>query len=306
MNQTTVQQICNIATSVVSAFALVLNAFGIYLLKASPIGCSNQVKLIMNVSVCDVIISSASLSLMALDLCGYHLPESGISLVIWASRTAIYHVWYSMFYLLTFDRFLGCNFPFKYRAMTVGTTCKIILLIAWMIPLILIPLFCFLDTKTIRVFYNKKMWISLDATFLCLFAITYSSVFYRKKRRNSQFTNKIAGSDNQHFFVVTTAILVAFLFLETIPSVISAILITVDQKRRDMLSHYFELVWNCNLLADPLIYVFLQRNVRATALSKLRHFFGLVRKVHVVEIEMKTFNISRDNMETKNIHINSA
>ena len=306
MNESTVKQVCNIATSVVSALALTLNACGIYLLKASHIGASNQVKLIMNVSVCDVIISSASLTLMSLDLCGYHLPESGISLAIWASRTAVFHAWYCMFYLLTLDRFLGCNFPFKYRAMTGGKTCKITLLIAWMIPVILIPLFCFLDTKAIRIFYNKSMWISLDATFLCLFAITYSSVFYQKKRRNSQFQIKNAGSDNQRFFAVTTAILVAFLFLETIPAVISAILITVDPKRRDMLSHYFELVWNCNLLSDPLIYVFLQRNVRATALSKLRHFFGLVRKVHVVEIEMRTFNISRDNMEIKNAATNSS
>ena len=256
--------------------AFIFNIIGFYLLKSSRLGNSIQIKIIMNLSCCDIFISTTTIIVMALHFNGQPLLTSRAAQVVWAHRTAVYHTWFGMFYLLTIDRFLGCNFPFRYRALTSPKKCKIILVVSWVIPIILAPIFIVLDTMEVRVYFNKYLWVVYDVTFLLLFLITYSSVFYRKQKSTQKIRlRNTKGPGNQKFFALTAAMLTAFLFLETIPVIVSACITMVSIETRDVFQHVFELCWNSNLLLDPFIYIYLMPRVRHTAFCKLRSLCGM-------------------------------
>ena len=267
--------IFNIITMTICILAFIFNIIGLYLVKSSRLGNSIQIKIIMNLSCCDIFISTTTIVVMVLHFSGHPLVRSRAAQVIWAHRTAVYHTWFGMFYLLTVDRFLGCNFPFRYRTLTSPKKCKIILGVSWVIPIILAPIFSVLDTMKVRVYFNKYLWVVYDGIFLLLFMVTYSTVFYRKQKSTQKIRRRSTkGPGNQRFFALTAAMLTAFMFLETIPVIVSACITMVSIETRDVFQHVFELCWNSNLLVDPFIYIYLMPRVRRTAFNKLRILCG--------------------------------
>lgn len=268
--------IFNVIAMTISILAFIFNIIGIYLVKSSRLGNSIQIKIIMHMSCCDIFISTSTIAVMALHFNGHQLMTSKVTQVIWAHRTAVYHTWFGLFYLLTVDRFLGCNFPFRYRALTSPKKCNFILGFSWVIPIILGPIFSILDTMEVRVYFNKYLWPVYDGIFLLFFIVTYSSVLYRKQKSTQKLHRRSTKAPgNQKFFALTAAMLIAFLVLETIPVIVSACLTMVSIETRDVFQHVFEVCWNSNHLVDPIIYIYLMPKVRRTAMNKLRILCGM-------------------------------
>ena len=269
---------CNVLSICIVVSAIIFNVFGIYVLMVAKAGKSNQIKIIVSLSVADILNCFGFIVQISLDMSGHKALESKTGLVIWMIRAVIYHPWYSMFYLLTFDRFLACNFPFKYRSLFGRNTMRNVLIVIWVISLIPAPVYCFLDMAKIRVFYDVYVWAALDSIFVFLFVVTYVSIYYRKKRSNLQFRHRDTNDDNQRFFLVTTLILVGFVFFAIIPDLTMSLLHSYAENASLAAQPGFELWWNINMLIDPLIYVFLQHKFRATAVSKVHKWCGLLRR----------------------------
>ena len=274
-----IYQICKIAVTAINCLAILCNIIGIYLLKASRLGKSVQTQIIFNLSCCDIVMSSGSLAVMILDFYGHKLATSKVAQVIWAHLVlSVCITWYNMYNLLTFDRFLGCNFPFRYRALVSTKKCRIIVGISWMMTMILGPTFSILNTMKVSAFCFKYVFVTCDSLFLCLFFVTYASVFYRKKQSTQNARRQHAGAQNQRFFALTAAMLACFLLFETIPTIGSAALTMDDSETRYLIEIVFQLCWNTNLLIDPIIYIFLMPRIRQTALKKLRSLHDIIRK----------------------------
>ena len=270
-------QFSNIATRVINSLALIVNILGIYMLKASRLGNSVQAQIIMNVSCCDILISAATFIVMTLHSYGHTLGTSKVAQVVWAHRMGVYHTWFIMFYWIATDRFLGCNLPLRYRAIVTIQKCKSVVGISWMIAAILWLVFSVLDTMKMRASYHRYyLWVIGDAIYLFFFIVTYVSVLYRKKQSTQKFHEASPRAGNQQFFASTTAILLAFLLLETIPTLGSAIMERLEPQ--EFLQHIFELCWNTNLLVDPLIYIFLMQRVRVTTLHKFHSLCRIFRR----------------------------
>lgn len=295
-------QFYNIATSVINNLALIVNILGIYLLKAARLGSSVQTQIMVSVSCCDILISTATFIVMMLNFYGHTLGTSKMAQVAWAHRMGVYHTWFIMFYLLATGRFLGCNFPFRYRAIVTPRKCKIVIGVSWMIAIILWLVFSILETTEIKAFYHRYyLWLVCDAVFLFFFIVTYASVFYRKKQSTMRFHKTNSRTANRRLFASTTTILVAFILLETIPTIGGAIVERVQPP--EFFQHIFELCWNTNLLVDPFIYIFLMPRVRATAVHKFRslcRIFGRNRAA-VAPTNNSAFTIS-----PKVVHITKA
>lgn len=271
-------QFYNIATTVICTLALIFNVLGIYLLKATRLGSSFQRNIIVSLSCCDILISSGTLIIITLQFFGHKLMTSRAAQVVWGLREGVYHTWISLFYLLTVDRFLGCNFPLRYRTWTYAKKCRIILGLSWGIAILLGPIFNILDPMQVRVYSNRYLWPIYDGIFLFLFMVTYVSVFYRKKQSIQNLHRTSSGPGNQRFFALTLAMLTAFILFETIPTIVSAAIAMESLKTRDVFQHIFELCWNINYLVDPFIYIFLMPRVRNTAINKLRSLCLMFRK----------------------------
>ena len=268
---------CNVLSIVVVVSAILFNAVGIYILKAARIGKSNQIRIIISLSVADILNCVGFLAQLSVDMSGHQALHSTPGLVIWMIRAVIYHPWYATFFLLTIDRFLACNFPFKYRSTFGRNTMRNIIVVMWTVTLIPGPIYCFFNMEKIRVFYDVYVWVALDAIFVLLFVVTYGSLYYLKKRSNLQIRHRDTGDDNHRFFLVTTVILVGFIFFAIIPDFTMSLLISYAERTSIIAQPGFELWWNVNMLIDPFIYVFLQQKVRDTALGKIRNCFRTLR-----------------------------
>lgn len=276
-------RITNIATCILGILSIVLNAFGIYILHTSSIGGSNQIQLIISLSFSDICISVVTLCMTVLSLIGHSLPGSTTFLYVWSQRASMSHAWYSMYFLLTLDRFFGGNFPFKYRAYATKKRLKIILAICWITSLAVGPTFCLpmFDLKKVYIFCNTYLWLSYDTFFLALFIITYTSILYRKIHRDEQFRRANTGSEHQRFFLVTTSLLLAFIVLEVLPSIISSLLSLRNERFHNSATAFIDFAWQLNILVDPIIYIFMQPVVRQTAVERIRHLLRFARRVEV-------------------------
>ena len=274
-------RITNLVNCILEILAIILNAFGIYILHISSIGGSNQIQLIISLSFSDICISVLTLCMTVLSLIGHSLPGSKALLYVWSQRASMSHAWYLMYFLLTLDRFFGGNFPFKYRAYATKKRLKIILGICWIASLAVGPTFCLpvFDLKKVYIFCNTYLWLSYDTLFLALFIVTYASILYRKVHRDEQFRRANAASENQRFFLVTTSLLVAFIVLEVLPSTISSILSLRKERFHNLATAFIEFAWQLNILVDPIIYIFLQPVARQTAVEKIRHLLRFARQV---------------------------
>eukprot|EP00795_Rhopilema_esculentum_P011618 gene11618-21859_t len=266
---------CNILSIIVVVCAIVFNICGIYILKIAKVGRSNQILIIISLSIADILNSFGFICQISVELSGHAALDSEAGLIVIMIRAAIYHSWYAMFYLLTLDRFFACNFPFKYRSISGKNTMRNLLIVVWIFGLIPAPVYCFLDMEKIKVFYFNFVWISCDVIFVVLFVVTYCSLFYHKKRSNLQFRQGETNDDNHRFFIVTTVILVGFLFFTIIPDI--AMSLIHAKKTIILVTPAFELWWNINMLIDPFIYVFLQPRFRKIALTKIHGLCTLKR-----------------------------
>ena len=191
---------CNVLSIVVVVSAILFNAVGIYMLKAAKIGKSNQISIIISLSIADILNCIGFLAQLSVDMSGHQALHSTPGLVIWMIRAVVYHPWYATFFLLTFDRLLACNFPFKYRSIFGRNTMRNVIIAIWTVTLIPGPIYCFFDMAKIRVFYDVYVWAALDAIFVLLFVATYGSIYYRKKRSNLQFHIRIPVMTTIGFF----------------------------------------------------------------------------------------------------------
>lgn len=265
-----VPKIFDMITTAISTLALIFNLFGIYLLETSRLRNSFQIQIITNLSTCDVLISTANLISMVLKFNCHELLTSPMVQGIWALREGVYHTWIIMFYLLTLNRFFGCTFPLKYRALLSPMKGRIILAVSWGVTIILGPTFVVADTLAVRVISNKYLWLIYDGIFLSLFFVTYATVFYRKRKSNQSFHRQNYAQGNQRFFKMTATMLAAFILFETVPTIGSTALTMTSVKIRDVFQYLFELFWSLNLLVDPIIYIYVMPRVRNAALNVFR------------------------------------
>ena len=281
MTEITFESSTHIIVFILNIFTILLNTFGIYILHASTIGGSNQIKIIMGLSLSDIAMSITSICISVLSLIGHSLPDSQIALYVFLPRAGTVHAWYSMNFLLTLDRLFGSNFPFKYRIYATKRRLKITMAICWIISLAVAPIFYLpmFDLKKIYLVCNRYLWISYDAVFMALFIVTYTSILYRKIRRNVHLRRATIPSENQRFFLVTTSLMVAFIFLEVVPSIASSVLVSMDGKLSLTQIAITEFAYQLNTLSDPIIYIFLQPVVRQTAATKIRTVLGLGSRV---------------------------
>ena len=275
-----VENSLDIAKNVVVALAVILNGIGICLLQISKVKKTIQLLIIKNLSAVDLVLAIGWLGEIIIHK--VTKSKSGRLYAIWWSlRAGVYVAWYGIIYMLTLDRFIGCHFAIKHRVYVQQKYVRVAIISTWIVGAVLGIIGCPFDSAKVRNFYRQYIWTTLDIIFLILFVVTYVSIFVHLARR------KISGkrhmfADNQRFLTTVTALLVAFLLFETIPTLTSAIIEQDDdwRKIRDFL-------YTILLVCDPFIYVFLQPDIRKFALSKLCAFCRRKQKSYEFQEEIE-------------------
>ena len=255
-----------ITVYVLLACAILCNGLGLYLLTSLRDKRTPQAMILISLSFDDILLAISWIVSQPVRIDTQDLIRS-ISL-------GLYVVWFSMIYMLTIDRFIGVNFPIKHKVFVTKKVVGIIIASCWICGSLLSVIACVTEPLTVNNAFRNYGYIALDLSFLVFFVVTYASILFRLAKRRAQKSQSSRANKNHKFFATVSAILVAFLMFETIPTVLESLL---TEKKKEPLENIRALLYTINLLCDPIIYVFLQPPVRANGREKLKAIWKLIK-----------------------------
>ena len=209
-------------SGIIFILALILSIIGLYVLVNLKRPFPNQIKIILSISLLDIVISflgTATTIFQLIDIRNEHPIQYLLRIKI-----AFYIPWYLSFYLMMLDRCLSCCFPFWYRTYASSRWANITLLLSWSSLLITIPILSLTDIMQIKIVADSYIWLVLDAIYICGFIVLYGIIFHVKKRSSMITRRNAAQSENKRFIKVVSAMLITFLAFEVVPTAIMTIL----------------------------------------------------------------------------------
>ena len=173
------ESIATIISSIISIFAIVFNIIGIYMLVKCKRPYSNQIKIVLNISILDILISAFSVGEIILEL--MKMQQSNLYSLRWPITAVLFIIWYMTFYLMMFDKFLSCCLPFWYRTYASVRCINIILIVYWASFLLLLPIALLIDYEQVTVTLDTYSWLAFDTIFICGFIVLYSMIYGLKR-----------------------------------------------------------------------------------------------------------------------------
>ena len=230
---------------------------------------TNQMIIIMNLSIVDILLALIWFSNAILSIADPSLANNdrtdGIS---WRVRAGVYLTWYATIFLITFDRFLGCNFPIKHKVFIRTKVIYMCLATSWTITMLFVVITCLINTESLQHHFDLYIWVTIDSCFVILFIATYASIFlYLKRKRGAGSTTN---NDVDKFMYTVAALTMAFFCFEIVPTLLKPFHMKGSATYEEVRS----ILYTMNLLFDPVLYVFLQPQVR-------KHAFALFHRMHL-------------------------
>ena len=274
-----------IILGVIAFLVLFASCFGIYLLTKFSQPYSNQVKIVMSISVIEILISFLTILIVITSFSSGYNSMNRLLVHLEIIKLAVYFLWYITFYILMIDRLLGSCFPFWYRTDASEILIKRALTISWFAMIITVISLCLLN-KQRKKYFEDFIWLILDCLFILLFFVLYSSIFYIKYRSKVRSGRTVNRDDSKRFFKVTSVILTVFLLLEAAPTAVTTIAYaTANAKRPEDYELYSKILWQLNLLADPIIYIFMHPYV---SVKVARYFRAVCRRSEATNFQLNT------------------
>ena len=254
-------------TYVLSFVGIILNIFGVYCLhKTKKVG-KNQRIILTNLSAAKMIaVPMFCLENYYTFFSPLYQPKSYLMVSRYSDFTVTILVLIGMS-LVTVDRLLCVVLCLKYKVyVTEGRLIKVVVFI-WLLTFLL----SFLAYFPPYSFYLLKL---LGCCFLFITVVTYSTIAYKLKKRTRDFASAVntANTERNPFrkhYIIPFLIVISFVILAVIPFDLS--LFAKHSKLLDLVRFP---IMSINYIVDPLIYMFLQQDVRKTALDTLRCFRG--------------------------------
>ncbi len=254
--------------SLLYLISILLNSLGVYLLTAArPL--TNSKFLLTNLAGTEILLSATQIAFNFVHV------FSGEDAIVTVTKVlgAIWQGYYFSVIFLTIDRLIAIRFPFKYRILVTKKRLKWTILASWLLAIAL-GASLFLDDKWFNSFWGY-VWISLDVVFIVLCITTYGYIFTKilQRRRlgndnqgaNNGVRERFAMNRERKFVKIVACILISFLLLFLIPDIIMHL---YDSKE---LIYFLHVVWPIGIVIDPIIYIFLQDDLRLLLKRKIFH-----------------------------------
>lgn len=277
-----------VVTFVVIAAALILNLLGIYLLATAKSVLNNQSIILLHLSCIKIIVSLTEVVLSTLEIVGRADGHKEYE-IFDTINAGLYGVNDLILIVLTTDRLIASKIPFSYNVHATTMKLNISVVCCWFIGTIgILPLF-FLEYELLYDVYYKFVFLTLDGIVLLTAFLTYGTILRqlltRKNglTRTSHFDNRVSTSSTRHwrFFYTSGLIIASFILFVAVPDAVYVTLVIVKGVEDPRIERAVGFVWSIYLIADPLIYIFLQRPIR----NRLRR----IKMLHRVE----SFEIKR-------------
>ena len=264
----TIIKIMLLVSSLFYLISMMLNSLGVYLLSATRPLNSSKI-LLINLAVSEIFAALVeSVSIIG----GAFLPLK-VALKIGTVLIAIFIPYYFAMCILTIDRLIAVVFPLKHRVMVTNRRLIFTIVVSWFLALLIaISLPIFWETFHLDYRLLNLTWVFFDTAFIILFFITYSLIFIKilQRRRlvnNQQDVNAANRRQNERgksrFFKITALIILSFVLFILVPNIVSQF------TRDETVIASLRIAWSLGMTSDPLIYIFLQDNLRLLLKTKL-------------------------------------
>ena len=247
--------------------AIILNIFGVYCLhKTKKVGKNQQI-ILTNLNV----VRMFALPMFCLEtyftlLAPFSRPKYYVIINVYIDFLVICLIIFSMS-LISVDRLLCVALCLKYKVhVTKGRLIKGVVFI-WVFSFPLSFLAYFPP-------YSLYLLKFIGCCFLFITVVTYSTIAYKLQKRTREFASAVntANTERNPFrkhYIIPFLIVICFVILGVIPFDLRLLM-----KYSKLLDLVQSPIISINYIVDPLIYLFLQRDVRKTALDTLRCFRG--------------------------------
>ena len=277
--QESVGTIFYLITYFIVATALLLNSLGVYLLMSIKSDINKQNIFLIHLSCIKILISLTEATLNALELMsrGYEFREYQLLDTI---NAGLYGVNDLIVVVLTMDRLIASTVPLAYNVGITTTKFNAAVACCWLIGTCGIVPFFFLKYDLLYDIYYKIVFLTLDAIVLLSAFITYGTILKKLLSRHNAMNaisrsmvltvhssqTKQSASVNRNkygrFFFISSLIIASFIFFVAIPDAVYVALVVIQGDEDPVIERSIGFVWSLYLLADPIIYIFLQRPVR--------------------------------------------
>ncbi|XP_057311537.1 proteinase-activated receptor 1-like [Hydractinia symbiolongicarpus] len=259
------------AVSLILMFlSLMLNSFGIFVLNMQHKRKSSTQKLILiNLSTIEIVKMIQDICVliifqyfgMVYESCMiyFELIEIGLLSIIFLSMI-----------LISADRFLCITLGVKYKAIVTRRKVKFTVVMIWIIGVIsTIP---FLFAKK-RSHFKYIYYAAFGTLFVIVSVITYATIAYYMRSRTRNALAIQSGKGFRKSYIVPFGIITTFVLFNVIPDAAEVLVVHYN---RPLDSTTYEAVfcfYIIGYIADPLIYIFLNAETRATARSFIYTLF---------------------------------
>ena len=182
--------------------------------------------------------------------------------------------------VLTVDRLIAISKPLAYNVRMTKTKLQAAVVCCWFIGTCGISPFFFIKYDLLYDVYYKYVFLTLDAFVLVTAFITYGGILKMLFLRHQSFSSKSRGTvwtmhssqgqkptpanwrKHGRFMYISSLIITSFILFVAIPDSVYVTLVVIHGNEDPMIERSIGFIWSLYLVADPIIYIFLQRPIR--------------------------------------------
>lgn len=261
---------------VISSLACFFNFLGLHMMSAQKTSITLQKYLLVNLSVNEILRCATTLVEIALlENTNVRNIKPGIcSHYLQVTKEALFFPFFTVMMLLTQDRFCAAYLHIKYRSSWFRAHAKLLNIIGWCLCGVYIVVLT--TISELKHHWLKHFGVALTKVFPVLTMvliiqcfITYTYVIVVIRRIKNRHPSRV---QNNYKELLLCFIILTYVILKGIPD----IRYFISPVANKAMSHYLHIGEHLNMLSDPLIYIFMQTNIRLhlTKLSqRFRAFF---------------------------------
>lgn len=254
---------------------LLLNAFGIYCLVKYK-QCSNKHNvLLINLSLIEII--KCTIYLIYLPIIYIHMRVNVIFHVVVQFLLEMTSIAFGLTLVLVLvDRFLCVFLHIKYKQKVTTFRLKVACLLSWFVGILAASPILILhrNLKVILNVYHLKVSPVISIFLLLLTICAYTYITYKIKVSRQCFhvpqSQQEQRTINKKQFIIPCIIIMSFILCVGVPNILHFASKSYGTEHADVINKIGELLWVINFTSDPVVYIFLNKNIRRIALG-----FGL-------------------------------
>ncbi len=249
----TIYVIFSSVSSFICLVSIILNALGVYLLFATrPL--NNSKLLLVDLAASEIV--NSVIQIVYGSLRSFSDKES--VLILRKVSTTSWIVLYLAIFLLTIDRLIAIRYPLKYRACVTKKRLTRTMWAMWIFGLVLGGSFFVSNAWFVFFYYKAHLWVVFEVTLMIVCSTTYALIFVKIRSRRWV-------DNSNRFFKIASLIILSFIFFVLFPDVVY---VFYPENAR-LVFESLCIVWFTRMMLDPVIYIFLQAELRSLLKSKL-------------------------------------